>query len=233
MNILISFASHPEFDLAKRQYHASVLENMVRNKDSDGFDLCVVYGRKDLPGDLLDFCLANPRGFGYWAWKPYVIMKALQEHPGAHVFYSDILYRVQPDAKPGALARKMRGPCVARWTPHPLSHWCHSKAINRIDPRVRIFPPYLETGFSIWTAEAMPILREWYFWCCELDVVGDQPGENHRHDTSIFSLIAGKYEESHWRESSPTLWDKDIDPKILFMDATPEAHAARKGIGHA
>lgn len=223
MNILISFASHPEFNVAKQQYLASA---------EGRFDKVIVYSGHNLGSHIDQDVMSYPRGFGYWSWKPYIIQRTLKEHPDAHVFYSDIMYRVRPDANPSELTRRMRGPCVVRWTPHRLSDWCHSYAMKRIDPRVTIWPPYLETGFSMWRADAMALLREWYFWCCEVDVVGDRPGENHRHDTAIFSLIAGKYEEANQHGPHPTLWDKDLDPGTLFMPATPEAHAARRGIGH-
>ena len=39
---------------------------------------CVVYTPSDLPKDLLRFCIKHKRGWGYWAWKPYVIRKHLE-----------------------------------------------------------------------------------------------------------------------------------------------------------
>jgi hypothetical protein len=37
-----------------------------------------VYSEEDLPRDILDKCLQYPRGFGYWLWKPVIILNEIK-----------------------------------------------------------------------------------------------------------------------------------------------------------
>jgi hypothetical protein len=49
-----------------------------------------VYSPKDLPLDLLDYSRLESRGFGYWLWKPYIVLEALKElRYGDFLFYVD------------------------------------------------------------------------------------------------------------------------------------------------
>jgi hypothetical protein len=55
---------------------------MQEAKDSGYFDICTGFGPADLPPALLDrfgdFIHANPRGYGYWLWKPVIMQMTLR-----------------------------------------------------------------------------------------------------------------------------------------------------------
>ena len=38
---------------------------------------------------------SNPRGFGYWCWKPYIIWRTMQDYPDAIVVYADAGCKLQ------------------------------------------------------------------------------------------------------------------------------------------
>jgi hypothetical protein len=47
-----------------------------------------------------DFILSNPRGYGYWVWKPYVILEELNKIPdGDILLYTDAGCELNPFAK--------------------------------------------------------------------------------------------------------------------------------------
>ena len=58
-----------------------------------GFDSSIQYKHTDIDSFFLsknDNILKQPRGFGYWIWKPYFILKSLEElNDGDILFYSD------------------------------------------------------------------------------------------------------------------------------------------------
>lgn len=58
------------------------------------FDLVIEYGPKDLGEEFkrkYEYILKKPRGDGYWLWKPYLILKTLEEKAkaGDYLFYCD------------------------------------------------------------------------------------------------------------------------------------------------
>lgn len=61
--------------------------------DSGFFDIINVFTEKDIPEFMTQhhkFISANPRGFGYWLWKPYIVKKYLSTIPeGDIVVYLD------------------------------------------------------------------------------------------------------------------------------------------------
>lgn len=83
LNILIAYADE-SMKYALKQIG-------IQAKYISAFDKTILYSRKDLPQDILDSPLMqHKRGGGYWAWKPYLIYKTLQDyHDGTRVCYID------------------------------------------------------------------------------------------------------------------------------------------------
>ena len=153
-----------------------------------------------------DAQLKFKRGWGFWVWKPWVILITLAK------------------LKPGDVLMYCDSQCVFRENPAPLADLCldrdgvllfHQKReghVNRTWTTGNCFTlmgchgprywdgPQLNSAMSLWspTNHAMRLLHEWYSRCSDVRVVGDAAGlipnlpgfKDHRHDQSILSLLA-------------------------------------------
>ena len=156
--------------------------------------------------------LSAPRGAGYWAWKPYVILEALRElDEGEFVFYSDVGrgdgYRLGRSLSPllawtgthgqGALP----GVVVpgfgrsAQWTKRDCFVYMYCD-----EPRFWNHAQ-VQATYSVWQKRA-PVLRlleQWLACCCDARLVTDAPNvsgmdnlpsfRDHRHDQSILTNL--------------------------------------------
>lgn len=176
-----------------------------------GADAVFLYGDKDVE----DFFQAHPdhlapgnRGHGWWAWKPYLILKtfdALAE--GDTLVYCDAcvdVLRPLRDLLPqgvdvGLFGLGGRG--------HAIKKWTHARALK--DMNFLHCPdaaPLVNAGIQIYrvSAESRAFLREYLDWCRRLEVVADRPAGDdkgkdpaafpgfvdHRHDQSVLSVLA-------------------------------------------
>src|SRR5437762_81793 len=85
MKILINYAD--------RKFYESQKKNSMTGLNVGGFDKVIQYSRKDIDPE---FCNKNkhiinyPKGAGYWIWKPYIILKTLENtKEGDYIFYCD------------------------------------------------------------------------------------------------------------------------------------------------
>lgn len=80
-------AGLPQFTKALERLHKQAVESKI-------FDKIFIYNEKtfddkDFWAKHKDFIDKNPRGYGYWIWKPYVIRKTLLESNTDYVIYMD------------------------------------------------------------------------------------------------------------------------------------------------
>lgn len=81
--ILIAYANEPmKYSLKQLGIQAHYIKQI---------DKVILYSEKDLPHEVLQSPLMKyKRGGGYWAWKPYIIWKTLQDFPeGTKICYID------------------------------------------------------------------------------------------------------------------------------------------------
>jgi len=71
--------------------YAKSLQRIGREAKKLGlFSKIILFSEKDMPPFIKASPLkAYPRGDGYWAWKPYIIWKTLQDYPNDIVVYAD------------------------------------------------------------------------------------------------------------------------------------------------
>lgn len=80
---LISFGSDDSYVSLSKSLMA-----MIQNAYKDS--RYIIYEKNDLPSDILKYAEENPRGFGYWKWKPYIINKFIKDLADNDiVFYLD------------------------------------------------------------------------------------------------------------------------------------------------
>jgi len=158
------------------------------------------------------FIELNKRGYGYWIWKPYLILHALKNmQDGDILVYCDCGSTIQTSGKSRMLeyiddCKKSKTGIYCfnliydekEWTKMDLfvkldmnkEEWLNSKQIMATDMLVKKCP------------ESIELLEKWYELCMENNYhyLTDSPSvqkndasfSEHRHDQSIFSLLVKK-----------------------------------------
>jgi hypothetical protein len=191
----------------------------------------------------------NSTGFGWYAWKPYIILRALQDaDEGDLIIYQDTGRR-----EPVLISRPLRTwdaylsergfQCVAGvripdWGPNQV--WTKQSAFRTLGlqgPRYES-APQIQASWSVWkkTPRTEAFVREWAQLCQRLDLVGGQleagpDGEvagfrEHRWDQSLLTLLG-------LRDGLPTLGPADSrrpDLNEKSIDSFTRTQAAAFGV---
>lgn len=155
--------------------------------------------------------LQQPRGAGYWLWKPYLIRRTLSRmKPGQVLVYCDAGRDAYYCFKrfPWAVIARMQsggqgfllGPAI--YQHGPLTRWTKGDCLAVMAANQQaLFPrPIIQATWSIWspTPAAMSFLDQWLHYCsdarCLTDaasrIASDPPDfVDHRHDQSILTLL--------------------------------------------
>ncbi|WP_286263334.1 hypothetical protein [Thalassotalea atypica] len=157
--------------------------------------------------------LDEPRGAGYWAWKPYFILQQLQKIPREDILiYQDcgVGYRYKNFITPTwliAFAKKHsfipgiyipeRG-INKRWTKRSVL-----TALN-CDSELYWNTPQVQATLSFWKHDdkSIAFLTEWLSLCRQKQLIDDSADDaitnydefiEHRHDQSLLTLLAVKH----------------------------------------
>jgi hypothetical protein len=159
--------------------------------------------------------LSQPRGSGYWLWKPFIILEALrQSQPGdvvvyydvgrrrPHVFHVSIRPLVERCIAQGGLIPGVYIPLMGpsrRWTKRDCfilmkcdtqEYWDHCQ---------------VQATFSVWKhcPRALDFVEEWLACCVDPRILTDMPNEcgeenfpdfiDHRHDQSVLTNLVVKH----------------------------------------
>lgn len=210
MNIFLSYANDK---FIKNR------DNMCQSAKNVGFDKVIALSDKDI--DETDFwkknikILSQPRGGGYWLWKPYIILEELKKLKKDDVLiYSDAgrtnYYHFEK--LPIGLIEKVKkskkgflvGPAI--YQHGPLKKWTKRDCLVIMDSDKKeiLVKPLIQATWSIWTPtkEAFDFLELWIKYGsderCITDLENKIIKENysefvdHRHDQSILTLLSYK-----------------------------------------
>lgn len=160
--------------------------------------------------------LDQPRGAGYWLWKPFIVNQTLKEmRDGDILIYSDAGIEIVAGLTPLLdLAARQEivlfdgrhyddagapGPNrCAKWTKRDCF-----VALECDEPRYHD-APVLDASFTVFakSARSVRFAQEWLLYCCQPHALTDQPNRcglpnlpsfiDHRHDQSILSLLAAR-----------------------------------------
>ncbi len=159
--------------------------------------------------------LRQARGAGYWLWKPYVILKRLDELPDGDVLcYCDSSYRFLSDArkiadewlKDGDIGSCHNKPNDSAWREHTDRKYTKCDAfelmnVSPSDERERIkSTTQAWAGFVILrkSATSISFVREWLHHAQNAQIITDirsitAPEDpqfvDNRHDQSIYSIL--------------------------------------------
>ncbi len=202
------------------KFYLESQKNAIYHAKKLNFD-CKQYGVLDLD---LDFRIKNqsilsqPRGAGYWLWKPYIILKKLNDinygdylvymDSGANLINSVDNFLQNIDDK-GILSFQLKDHKNNKWTKGDCFF-----AINDIDniyqfsEKNQILASYIffrKNDFCI------NFVKKWLYYSMQEHILTDIPNLfipnclefcEHRHDQSIFSLLCYKYNISHTTDIS-------------------------------
>jgi hypothetical protein len=148
-----------------------------------------------------------PRGYGYWIWKPYLILKELEKmNDGDVVMYIDAGCEINPTGKP-RLYEYMdlldKDPNQYGVISFELTHLEHKFTKNAVFSHFQVSDTVKNTNIHMATViilkktdHSMKLIQEWYDTACRYDLLNDHisDGEQpefigHRHDQSIFSVL--------------------------------------------
>ncbi len=196
---------------ADLKYFESQKLNAQTGLDIGGFDMALTLQRRNLDAE---FCarhqaiLSQPRGAGYWLWKPYIILKTLQHvlQDGDVLFYSDSGAFFTHDAAPVidiclshaekpillfSLGAEMTN---RNWTKRDCFHYMDADGLYLDQPQIL-------SGFIVCQKNryAMEFFAEWLRYAQDARILTDAPNQcglpnypgfvEHRHDQSILSLL--------------------------------------------
>ena len=153
--------------------------------------------------------LDQPRGIGYWCWKPYIILETMKSLSGGDiVIYSDCGIEVIDNLEPLINICKEKHPILlfansdfknAAWTKRDCF------VLMDCDKKKYSQGPQVDAAFALFRKSdiAIQFLEEWQKYCLDERVVGDIPNtcgkknywgfQQHRWDQSVLSLLAIKY----------------------------------------
>ena len=174
-----------------------------------GADECIIFTEKD----VADFFAANPehlrdsRGYGWWAWKPFLIKSVLAQRPdGDVVVYCDSATLFERSLAPYVEAVRGHTPMLLS----RLGGWTKADYRNRRWTKKHVFDAMhagdsigdeiqINAAFQMYRVcpESKAFVEEYLRWCTALDVVNDDGRDGDcvdtRHDQSILSILAAQH----------------------------------------
>ena len=158
----------------------------------------------------------SERGSGFYAWKPFIIQKKLEEAPeGDIVFYCDVGRTFPYKLLSGSLQvfldwmkthKQTVMPGIKISWGGPMSMWTKRDAfvsMSMDSPQVHSSSP-IQASFSIWinNPNSRNIINEWMALSADRQMISDDPSKlgfpelpdfyEHRHDQSLLSLVCLK-----------------------------------------
>lgn len=181
-----------------------------------GFDGVAMMGRQHIDATFAArnrHILEQPRGAGYWLWKPYFIDLLLREHlqDGDMLFYSDSGAHFVHSADPVIeLCRQRRDLPVLLFTledHHRNSVWTKRDCFHfmGLDQPAYAEAPQILASFVVCERgpESRDFVSRWLRYAQDARLITDAPNEcglpnypdfrDHRHDQSILSLLGRRH----------------------------------------
>jgi hypothetical protein len=156
--------------------------------------------------------LNEPRGGGYWLWKPYIINETLKTiNDGDLLFYLDSKYYFMKDFTE-LYIKHMENRDVLVWKNKPneldwlMSNWCKMSVLHKYGLCDRVFNEEINISWAgaIFLRKSKfssDVINEWLQMCCVHEDISDSPSDitnsekfiEHRHDQSLLSIVLFKY----------------------------------------
>jgi hypothetical protein len=200
MTRLITFTDE-NMTIAAKICEMSALKNNVHEVK--------IYGPKDIDAKFRKAnaaILDQPRGCGYWLWKPYFIDRELKKmKDGDYLIYCDAGVEIVNNIN--HVIDRMTGDIFLFCNKFEHLHWCKgdvTKALGGANG--------LQAQASVIvirnSQNAKEFVSEWLKWCREPGLIDDSPSKHpnhpefqeHRHDQAILTALAHRERITpfHW-----------------------------------
>ena len=200
--------------------HLSFAENNVKSAlEVGGFDTAKIYTMNDIDSYFKtknSYILKNPRGNGYWLWKPYIIKKHLLEiDNGDIICYNDSRYQWLKNVREleFSLSEKNIGIFINKPNDgvHYEKKWCKFDALAIMNIPPGQFRKYVKNTYQAWAGlilirksfNSMNFIGEWLTYCKDPRIITDDKSifgpedkefKENRHDQTVLSLLSKKWE---------------------------------------
>lgn len=172
-----------------------------------------------------DFVRTHPRrGYGFWSWKPYIIQRHLATLPAGEILlYLDAGYSLNIEGLTRFRAYVERaGSHPSGWfvfeTGHAIGPYTKRSLLRAhgADLQATRELPMLQAGchFIVARSDNIALAKQWFEAMQERALIDDSPAADempgfiaHRHDQSVFSLLAHQRGIDH--EKDETDWSPD------------------------
>jgi hypothetical protein len=221
------------FGAGNQNYYDAVNRLTSQANKINLFDTVIGYTDNDLKGDSefwskhSDFIASNPRGYGYWLWKPYLIMKTLETmNDGDILIYADCGCEINNKYKNDMInffdivnkdliiGSIYSSPITYeyQYSKMDLMHYLNMNT----DEYLNSIQRQASSICFLKCKKTYDLVKEWYEIGCNYNLIDDSPSKipnlsgfnDHRHDQSIFSLLTKKHNiySSHSMESIIHIW---------------------------
>lgn len=239
MKIHINYAHHRYIPIQKL--------NTKTATSHGGFDISIPYGFKDLDENFINKyfnILSYPRGAGYWAWKPYLILKTLQTiNNDDLLYYTDSGYYFvknfvnfvsQQNEITDALNTKGIVTFAEAFTNGMYTKRDTFILMNVDEEKIRNKPQRMASTFLCKkTPLTISFLEEWLVYASDPRIITDMPNTqglsnypefvDHRHDQSIMTFLTYKYDTYVWTKNDIMNHSNKIDPCLIACGDIPQA----------
>lgn len=189
-----------------------------QSKYMNVFDDCILYDKSYLNKDPIfwnkhsKFISENKRGFGYYIWKPYIIMKTMQSlHDGDIILYLDSGCELHTSNKKYTLDTYFKQVMKDKIIGSKVAKGRTEKMYNKMDllnylgltnnSCLENDQRQATANMFLVCSETRNLVNDWYNIACDYHMIDDSasimPNNKefieHRHDQSIFSLLTCKY----------------------------------------
>lgn len=213
-----------------------------------GFDEFIVYTPKDIEWLIDTFpshFAEGTRGFGWWAWKPFLIRNVMSKtEDDAVIVYFDSTIVIERSIEPYAKHVTPQKPILLQrlgnWSDpsndYRVKKWTKKTILNRLGGPSAGESIMLDAAFQVYLnrPESRAFVQQYLNFCLELDVVNDSGKDpdviDCRHDQSILSVLAHDHPKiticrnaSQWGRVDPSVDDvveigvKDTDGIMVAL----------------
>jgi len=205
MRVILTNLSNKLFEESRLLLNASAVEHGITETASYDFEELKGTAFFSDHREILEL----PRGIGYWLWKPYIILQAMQKlSEGDIVIYSDCGLRITERLDPLLAICAETQPIVLFGNgDNTNSTWTKRDCFILMDCDSRSYweAPHCDAAFSLFRKSAFTLqfLEEWMGYGSDPRIITDLPNTcgkknrpeyiHHRWDQSILSLLAQKY----------------------------------------
>ena len=225
---LVTFSNEKYFD--KQKYLEDYAKSLGMNVLSYTYD----WFKKEKFFEENQDILKDELGLGYFLWKPYVIMDAINKmDEGDILFYADCGDIFHPEITLYVEDIIEDDPCLLVIGGSKNKNWTRRDCFVYMDCDEKDYwdSKQLESGVSFWRVcdRSKEIIAEWLKYCCDRRIISNDPNvsgkenfesfEEHRCDQSVLTNLAIKYglpalssEIRHYIECNYDYWYKRFGP---------------------